>query len=302
MKLNFVKQKESYKEKISRGYAETAQENQHIREFGPDEEEAERSPSRFLSPLFWVINFILAGYERFKNNLYDAMDETVEIYNISSYDLERLNFRGVDVTQFNGQIILFSMPTMQRKYIAVFKWKGSKADKTKQAKDALALAAVSTYVSVPGATITALGLLATAYGNSEAGGEQAAWTALNNGMEGLKFLFQSYANENFATAQLGIESGGFSCKKVTPRKQQPWAVKNNPVGGILDLTAAGAKGEIHDWWISYNGITFVRLDPTKQAHTQVTGLAANIEVYFMHQIITSNGPQGFDAVLKITVN
>jgi hypothetical protein len=302
MKLEFVKQKESYKNKKERECCERAQENKHLRDFGPDEEENATPPSRFLMPLILVINFILAIYWRFRNNLYDAMDESVEIYNISSYDMKRLNFKGVDMTHFNGMIILAELPVMQRKYIAVFKWKGSKADKTKQAKDALALAAVSTYVSVPSGTITALGLLATAYGDSTPAGEQAAWTALNNGMEGLKFLFQSYANANPTTAQLGIESGGFSCKKVTPRKQQPWAVKNNPVGGILDLTAAGAKGGFHDWWISYNGITFVRLDPTMKAHTQVTGLASGIEVYFMHQVITSNGPQGFDAVLKITVN
>jgi len=122
-------------------------------------------------------------------------------------------------------------------------------------------------------------------------------------MIGLMFLFQTYANANSGSAELAIKSGGFDVRKVTPRKKQPWSAKNNPVAGIIDLTAGGGGGyTAHDWWISYNGSTFVRLTPTMAASCQVTGLASGITVYFMHQLITKDGPQGFDLVIKIPVD
>ncbi len=302
MKLKFERKKESYRAQKNREFTERILKNEQAKEFGTDEVEAAPTPSRFWRPIQWVINIIMAVYWRFKSNLYASMDESVEIYEISVYDIKRLNFRGVDVRQFNGVIILHTMPIMIRKYIAVLNWKGSKADKAKQAHDILNIAATSTYLTVPPLTIAALRALADAYGNSSVGGEQTAWSNLNNGMLAMMYLFQNYGNANQSVAELAIKSGGFSVKKVTPRGKQPWSVANNPVGGVLDLTANGVRGNaFHDWWISYDGKTFTRLYPTTAAHTQVTGLASNIEVYFMHQIITKDGPQGFDSVLKIGV-
>ena len=203
-----------------------------------------------------------------------------------------------------GCIILFAKLVMQKKYIATINWKGSKADKTAKANAMITSQAISEFVTVPGGTITALRLLATNYGSSTPGTEEATFTLLNNGLIAVMFLFQTYANANYGTASDGIKSGGFDVKTITPRGKQPWSAVNSVVQGTIDLTAAGAganKG-FHEWLISYDGINFERMLPTTAAHTQVTGLAGGIEVWFMHQVINSKGPQGFDLVIQITVN
>ncbi|MEI6816502.1 MAG: hypothetical protein WCL14_07815, partial [Bacteroidota bacterium] len=71
-----------------------------------------------------------------------------------------------------------------------------------------------------------------------------------------------------------------------------------------DLTAKGTEkqGGFHDWHISFDGVSFDRMLPTTAAHTQITGLAGGIEVWFMHQEIDNRGPQGFDLIIQITVN
>jgi hypothetical protein len=44
------------------------------------------------------------------------------------------------------------------------------------------------------------------------------------------------------------------------------------------------------------------MTPTINAETQMTGLASNTVVYFMHQVITKDGPQGFDLTIKMNVD
>src|ERR1039458_5838291 len=204
----------------------------------------------------------------------------------------------------NGLIVLFAKVVMQKKYIATINWKGSKADKAAKAVTMIDLQAVSTFVSVPGGTITALRLLASNYGSSTSGTEESTFTALNNGLIAVMFLFQTYANNNYGTAEDGIKSGGFSCKAITARGKQPWSAVNSVVQGTIDLTAAGAGPgkNFHEWLVSYDGINFERMLPTTSAHTQVTGIAGGIEIWFMHQVINEKGPQGFDLVIQLTVN
>jgi hypothetical protein len=201
-------------------------------------------------------------------------------------------------------LLFYSLVVMQKKFIATIKWKGSKADKTKKANDMINLQAVSTFVSVPGGTITSLRLLASNYGSSSPGTEESTFTALNNGLIAVMFLFQTYANNNFATAEDGIKSGGFDVKAITARGKQPWSATNSVVQGTIDLTANGVeiKGGFHEWLISYDGINYERMLPTTHAHTQVTGIAGGIEVWFMHQEIDKTGPRGFDLVIQIPVN
>ena len=304
MKINFERPEESYTARKHRECSERALKNDQIREFGAEEEEIVKSPSRFLNPVLWLVNFILARFEMFKNNLYETMDESVVIYDISAFDLKRLNANGVDAHQYNGQIVLMSLPVMQKKYIATIKWKGSKADKTKQAMDMFTMMATTTYVTVPPATVTSARTLATNYGNSGSGNEESTFTLLNNAMQAIMFLYQTYGNSNPGTAEVGIKSGGFTVKTITPRGKQPWNAFNSVVQGTIDLTAKGTEkqGGFHDWHISFDGVSFDRMLPTTKASTQVTGLAGGIEVWFMHQIITKDGPQGFDLIIQITVN
>ena len=216
----------------------------------------------------------------------------VKLAKASMPELRKMDYEG-------ATMLVLAMVVANRKLIAVTKFKGSKADKAQQARTLINLAATSTYVTVPLGTITALLALATVYLNSSPGGEQIAWSNLNNGILGMMSLFQIFANNNIAVAELAIKSGGFDVKKITSRKKQDWSAENNPVSGVIDLKATGIVGRgFHDWWISYDGAIYVRLDPTLEASTQIGGLATGKFVYFMHQIITKNGPQGFDLVIK----
>jgi hypothetical protein len=122
-------------------------------------------------------------------------------------------------------------------------------------------------------------------------------------MQAMMYIFQKYANENPETANAAILSGGFTVKSITPRKAQKWSVKNNPVQGVLDLQAAGSGSyTCHTWWISFDGKIFEQFATTMDANVQVFGLASRMSVYFMHQVITKDGPQGFDLVIMKNVD
>ena len=78
---------------------------------------------------------------------------------------------------------------------------------------------------------------------------------------------------------------------------------NNAVQGTIDVTCAGGPlRSAHIWKISFDGIVFDYYSTTLVAHLQVNGLAGGIEVWFLHELITKDGPQGYDLMLSITVN
>jgi hypothetical protein len=203
----------------------------------------------------------------------------------------------------NGTIMLMATTTVIKTLIAVLDLKGSKADICALCTTILNKSAVSTYVTVPPATILAIRALVTTYSTSNSGTEQDAFRDLNNGMKGLMFLFQSAANSAPNLANAIILSGGFKVKRITPRGPQAWSAKNNPVQGIIDLKAGGGgQRTCHQWFYSFDGVVFHQMTPTINAETQMTGLASNTVVYFMHQLITKDGPQGFDLTIKINVD
>lgn len=202
----------------------------------------------------------------------------------------------------NGTIILMSTTTVIKTLIAVLDLKGSKPDICALCTAILDKSAVSTYVTVLPATILALRGLVATYLASTSGTEQDAFRDLNNGMKGLMTLFQAAANIAPNLANAIILSGGFKVKRITPRKAQAWSAKNNPVQGIIDLKAAGGPARsAHTWYYSLDGAVFHQMTTTLKAETQITGLASNITIYFMHELITKDGPQGFDLVIKMVV-
>lgn len=221
---------------------------------------------------------------------------------LSDEDRKSGNNQYVKITNGKGAIILFSRVVVVKKLIAVTNFKGSKADKAKQALDIINAAAVATLVTVLPADITALRLLVPLFSNSVPGNEETTWNNLYNGIYAMKNLFQVYANANPTMAEMAILQGGFKIKRITKRDPQQWTAVPNPIQGTVDLTAGGSGTRtLHDWWFSTDGKIFVRLDPTIQAHTQVIGLAGNTVVYFMHQVIDKDGPMGFDLTIKYTV-
>jgi hypothetical protein len=274
--------------------------------FKAESEKKEVAPKSFLGNIiekvfvepFWFVKKLIV-------RVVDAVIVPVSEMGTASYtyltkeDERNGTNKYLQIKNERGIIVCMAKVTVVKSMQACIKWKGSKADKAKQATTCITKAGTSTYVTVPPLTITGLLTLATNYLNSDSATEEATFTLLNNGMKALMRLFQAAADLSPSTSIAIIESGGFSVRAVTPRKQQPWAATNSPVLGTIDLTANGAGPRtLHDWWISYDGVTFERLEPTITAHTQVSGLASGISVYFLHQVINSNGAQGFDLPIK----
>jgi hypothetical protein len=203
----------------------------------------------------------------------------------------------------NGVIILSINVTVVKTLIAVMKLKGSKADIAKQVVDSINTAKTSQYVSITTADIDeALGLAAD-YLNSDSSTEKETERLMKNAMTTIMGQFQNYANDNPKISRDVIASGGFTVKKITPRKKQEWSAKNNEeVQGTIDLQApGGGPYTCHLWWISYDGVTFERMDPTIAANMQVKGFAGGIDLFFQHQLITKKGPQEKSNVIRVTV-
>jgi hypothetical protein len=256
-----------------------------------------------INKLQWVADKIIYAIAYLKGEIITVEDDSAVFYSFSRIDRRNLLRKGGAYKTEGGAIILMSNLVVMKKLIAVMNLKGSKADKAQQCVKIINTAKTSTYCSIPLATINILLGLAEAYSNSKPGNKESTWTNLNNAMQAMMYIFQKYANENPQTAHSAILSGGFSVKKITPRKAQKWSVKNNPIQGVLDLHAGGSGSyTCHTWWISFDGKTFEQFATTMDANAQLSGLASGMKVWFMHEVIGKDGPQGFDLVAYIRVD
>jgi len=253
------------------------------------------------------INAIISTKGKGKNSIDEEIispeDECLfEFMQLSRFDRRRLQRKGGYCVNKNGQIILFSAMKLHRKVIAVMKLKGSKPEITKQVNDMIDTAEKSTYVDIADDEISALRDLAKKYGDSHAATGESAFTNLNNGMQGMMSKFQIFANDNPNLAIVAIKSGGFSVKTITPRGRQKWGAFQTKIEGKIKITHEGcSQRSAHDWWISVDGVIFYRLCPTTAAETFVEGYRDGTQLYFMHQLITKDGPQGFDLTVSVTV-
>ena len=202
----------------------------------------------------------------------------------------------------NGVIILFARLRVIKKVILCIKLKGSKADKAKRLFDIITACGVGGLVTTLPATIAALLLLVPLYSNSNPENEETTFNNLYNGVLAVMFTYQNYCNANPTNALVCAAQGNFDVKVQTPRKKQALTIANNAVQGTIDVTAGGGPARsAHIWKISFDGIVFDYYSTTLVAHLQVNGLAGGIEVWFLHELITTDGPQGYDLMLNVTV-
>ena len=218
-------------------------------------------------------------------------------------DDERKGINGyLKITNDRGAIILLAKLKLVKKVILCIKLKGSKADKAKRLFNIITACGTGGLVVTAPATIAALLLLVPLYSNSNPGNEETTFNNLYNGVTAVMFNYQNYCNANPTTALTAAAQGNFDVKVQTERKKQELKAVNNAVQGVVDVTCAGGKGRCsHVWKISYDGIVFEYLSTTMSAHVQVSGLAGGIEVWFLHELITTDGPQGYDLMLNVTV-
>ena len=130
----------------------------------------------------------------------------------------------------------------------------------------------------------------------------SAWKIVHDDLKALMRQVQTAADKKPADAIEIIESFKFRVKKVAQHQIQKFAATNGTESGVIDLVApGGANYTCHDWWFSADGITFVRMQPTVAAHTQIKGLKPDSYVYFQHELINKKGGTGISEVIKIRV-
>jgi hypothetical protein len=272
-------------------------------------EKKERAPKDFLGKLIEKV-FIepIQFVEKIINKIldtiflqsFDAANSSIVYFD---KDDERKGINGyLQVKNDKGVIVLFAKLLVIKKVIACLNLPTAKANKAKKFFDIITACGTATLVVTLPATISALLLLVPLYGNSSPENEETTYNNLYNGVIALMANFQNFANLNPTLAVSAIKQGGFDVRVVTPRKKQPLTAKNNVVQGVVDLTAGGGPARsCHEWKISYDGVIFNYHSTTIKASCQMSGFAGGIEVWFLHQLITEAGPQGFDGVLQLTI-
>ena len=195
------------------------------------------------------------------------------------------------------------MPVTIHQITAVLNMPGEYLAQVKHAKDVIAASKASTYGKVPPANFSAADEALAAFENAAApAARTAALRPLRQALQGIMFYFQSAANADPANAIVIVESGGFKVKQFVPRQKGDFTLSNGVNSGTIDLEAEGAGPHTcHDWMYSADGITFTRLPPTINAHTQMTGLTPGQWAYFTHEVVTHEGGQGVSQVEKIMV-
>src|ERR1017187_8902812 len=272
-------------------------------------EKMKRAPKNFLGKL---VEKVFVEPFQFVEGIFNKILDAVFLQNFDANNSEIVYFdkederKGINgyikITNENGVIVLFAKLLVIKKVIACLNLPTAKANKAKKFFDVITACGTATLVTTLPATITALLLLVPLYANSTPENEETTYNNLYNGVIALMANFQNYANANPSTAVAAIKSGGFDVRVVTPRKKQPLTAKNNVVQGVVDLTAGGGPARsCHEWKISYDGIIFNYHSTTIKANCQMSGFAGGIEVWFLHQLITEAGPQGFDGVLQLTI-
>jgi hypothetical protein len=188
-----------------------------------------------------------------------------------------------------GYILLLGMPSSIHILTATLQIKSNDPSRGFKARDVVNLCSTSTWVTVPLGTITAL-LADIATFNAAIGAAKiTAWNNINSGLKDVMDLFSAKMRADPINAREICESGGFIVKGVSNKQEQVYTLTQGTSSGTVNLVGNTVKGiaHLHDWWISTDGITFVRMRPTTDSKMLATGLIAGKRYWFQHQLITS---------------
>ncbi len=214
--------------------------------------------------------------------------------------------RAVKLTKYKQKAciihILSLIPLVVHQAIATLDMPAGVTERGAKAKEISDAAAVSTYLTIPPAVITALNTLITAYNAAGPASRASAYNKMLKGLKSLMATFQTAADLNVDNAIALIKSAKFGVKTVAIRQKQKFSAKNGAESGVVDLTAQGGGAyTCHDWFHSNDGITFVRMAPTVAARTSMSGLTPEKYAYFTHELVTKKGGQGVSQIIRIIV-
>ena len=106
-----------------------------------------------------------------------------------------------------------------------------------------------------------------------------------------KAFVQQAANADPEKAVEIITSAGLMTRKPTTRRKAPFAVKQGPTTGTVQLVAkAAAVRASYEWqWSSDGGKTWIALPITLQARTMLSGVAPGTNGLFRFRAVTKAG-------------
>jgi hypothetical protein len=208
----------------------------------------------------------------------------------------------------NSKKIIFVLPIVIHEVMASINWPDERTDRLDRVNHPtngiVVKASGSTYVTVPGGKITAITTAASNYQNAIPSDEETTFKALNHAVKSVMHLFEEAAYADPEHAVTIIQSGGFHAHIGTGPGAHTFHGEDTATSGEVKLFAPGGpkgKKHHHEWWLSTDGINYTRLQSTDSAETVVHGLTPTTKVWFRHQLIVQDEPQGLSAPLPWTV-
>ena len=195
------------------------------------------------------------------------------------------------------------LTTMIHTATAVLDMPDTYGDRCIRAREVIIACTGNAYVTVTTTVIDATQKLLDDYIAAKTAAERnALYSPLKYALQSIMSLFQNAANAAADNAVVIIESGSFKVKHITMQQKHEFEAANSVVSGKVHLPApGGGEHTCHDWHYAADGITYVRMMPTVAAETDKDGLTPGAYAWFMHQLITKEGPQGLSQPVKILV-
>ena len=160
------------------------------------------------------------------------------------------------------------------------------------------------YVSILTADLDSASELIENY--NKAHGE-ARKVTLNLAVEALEVFmaaFQAFANQpaNKKNSIVILQSGNFHVKGIGGNHPDIWDAFQSSIAGEVLATAIKGEGNVcYDWWISFDNIIWIRMDPTVHNRASFSGLNPHPSVWVKYQLVEADGPQGFHPAIKVQV-
>ena len=165
--------------------------------------------------------------------------------------------------------------------------------------------AVSTWVTIAPAVITAVNLTITNYSSAATGNRPAKFRLMNNAIKNkLLVPFQEAADNDPGNSIAILESGKFKAKLQYIPQIHVFEAKNGIEDGSVDLEAPGGPSSphLHEWMSSQDGIIWKKERSTNSAKTHLTGFRSGEYAWFTHELSVKDVPQGVSEPIRIRVN
>jgi hypothetical protein len=128
------------------------------------------------------------------------------------------------------------------------------------------------------------------------GPRDSAMVICDENFELLLAEVQKAVNLDKANAQSIVDSCGLFLKVSGGAHEVVFHGEYGHTGEIA-LFAAGIDAGFHQWYHSYDGITYTLLQSTFYAETVAKNLTVGIDSYFQHQFVDGDGPHDIETII-----